>query len=235
MDWSDLKARPPKGSVRVLLVAEVLGYLGLVLTYVWVALPARDVVTWRHVAFFAFAVGLPLGANRLHGDRFRDGGVRLDNFAASARPVGVATAIMLGGIVATGLVAGGFHWVSVKRFAEISTGYVTWGIAQQYLLQSFALRRLLQAGMASWPAAVTAAAIFGAMHAPNWALVAVTTGAGIVWCRLFLRWPNILTLGLAHGLLAVVLFHAWPEAWMQNFTIGPVYVNRILRTLDIYR
>ena len=174
-----------------MLAAEVLVYLGILSAYVQCAVTARMAFHWFLVPVFGFAGGFPIAANLIHGDCPADSGLRLDNLKASSLAVGLATAIMAAGVVIVGLALGSFHWESWRALGDKVALYMVWGIIQQYLLQAFVLRRLMQAGLASWPAAVLAAACFGLLHAPNWPLVGLTTGAGIIWCRLFLRQPNL--------------------------------------------
>jgi len=213
---------------NLLLWAEVLLYAGAMAAYIWFLMPLKpSMFRWYHVLAGVVLAAAPVGLNLLHGDNRRDSGIRLDNLGASAREVVIATVILAGGIVAIGLAAGGFHWVSPRRFGDITLVYLGWGFCQQYLLQSFSLRRLRQAQAPRWCAVIAAACVFGLIHAPNWYLVAGTTLAGAVWCGLFLRNANIITLGLAHATLAVLLYHAWPIAWLHGMTIGQMYLEKL--------
>jgi hypothetical protein len=213
--------------VRAVSVAEVVAYLGALVAYAMLAAPScREEARWHHAVFFALAAAFPVCANAIHGDGARDAGLRLDNLGSSARLVGLATLCMAAAVAATGWFSDGFHWKSWTRFLELSGIYLLWGFAQQYLLQSFALRRLRQAGLPPAIAVVAAAGMFGLLHAPNWPLVLAATAAAVVWCAIFLRQPNILALGLAHGLLAVLLYHALPFEWMQGLTIGRAFLVR---------
>jgi membrane protease YdiL (CAAX protease family) len=103
--------------------------------------------------------------------------------------------------------------------------YAAWALAQQYLLQAFVLRRFRQAGLPQTRACAMAAGLFSLLHAPNWLLVGLTAGMGTLWCRLFLRRPNILTLGLSHVTLSLLVYYAWPVSWLGNLTIGPMYLR----------
>ncbi|MBS3734554.1 MAG: CPBP family intramembrane metalloprotease [Phycisphaerae bacterium] len=212
--------------VRALLGAEVVAYVAVFIAYVWIALPDAGRLGAWNAAFGVFAIGVPVALNLLHGDRPRDSGIRLDTLACATRGVALATAVMGGGVVATGLVVGGLHWDGWARFGERIGLYLAWGLVQQYLLQAFALRRLRQAGLPVAPAAVLAAGLFAAVHAPNWPLVALTAGAGCVWCVLFIRTPNLLPLGVAHAALAVAVYYAWPMDWHMGLAIGPEYLQR---------
>lgn len=211
----------------MLLVAEVLLYVGAFAGYIWIALPDAARLGGWNAAFALFAVGFPICMNLLHGDRPRDSGIRLDTLGPSSREVGLATLAMAGGISLAGMLVGGWHWNSWPRLAEQMGLYVAWGLLQQYLLQAFALRRLLQARLPAVVAVPLAAGLFAAVHAPNWPLVAVTAGSGVIWCVLFLRRPNLLPLGLAHAALAVLVYHAWPRDWHYGLAIGPEYLQRV--------
>jgi len=219
--------RPPTW-VRVVLILEVVAYVAAMTWYLCVGLRVKAGVRPMDVFFYAFAAAVPIGLNILHGDWLADSGIRLDNIAPAARDAAVATVIMGALVVAVGAVWDGFHWKGWLHLLERTGRYLGWGPLQQYLLQSFGLRRLRQAGLPAWVAVVSAAGLFGIMHAPNWTLVAISTGAGFVWCAMFLRRPNILTLGIAHGVLAVLLRYAWSDAWTGRLAVGGVY----LRYLD---
>jgi len=223
----ELRSHTPPSWVRIVLVSEVVGYLLLAAGFVWFVLGTGKATRVSHVVYYVFAAVAPIALNLLHGDRPADSGLRLDNLGASAKEVGLATALMAAGLVAGGLASGGFHWVHWKRFWELSGAYVGWGLGQQYLLQAFAFRRLRQGGLGPWPAAGLAAGGFAMLHAPNWPLVGLTFFSGMVWCRLFLRRPNLLTLGTAHGVLAVLTYHALPVAWMHKMAVGHMYLEAI--------
>ncbi len=209
--------------MRVVLVGEVLLFVGACAAYIWLLAPTARHPHWYHIAGIIALGAFPICMNLLHGDRPKDSGIRLDNLAASAKPVAVVTIIFAAGIIIVGLAAGGFHWVKWRRFAELCGGYLTWGLVQQYLLQAFALRRLRQAAMPLVPAALTAAGLFALIHSPNWPLVGLAFVAGVAWCLLFARRPNLLPLGAAHAVLAVLLYHAWPVSWLDGLTIGTMY------------
>jgi membrane protease YdiL (CAAX protease family) len=227
MTLASLRSSAPPPAVRFLLVAEVILYIGAVTAYVMLAAPASaKSIEWHHVVVFLTIGSIPICLNVLHGDRAADSGLRIDNLAISAREVLVATVVMGAGVAITGWLVHGFHWRGWGRLLELSGGYLVWGVAQQYVLQSFALRRLRQARLPPVVAGAVAACAFGALHAPNWPLVALTAAAGMTWCLLFIRQPNILTLGVAHGLLAVLLYHALPQEWLQGLTVGRVYLIR---------
>ena len=227
MNLRGLRSWPGPAAARTLLVCEVFGYVAVLWAYVWFALPPSPAAGWHHAAFFIFAGTFPVCMNLLHGDRPADSGIRLDNLVASAKETGVGIGAMGVVLAAAGLAAGGFHWVNWGRFGDKCVVYAAWGPVQQYLLQAFAVRRFRQAKVPAWIACLSGAVLFGLLHSPNWPLVALATAAGVVWAGLFLRHPNIITLGVGHGVLAVLAYHALPVSWLENLTIGGLYLQRM--------
>ena len=211
----------------VMLGSSVLLYGAALVAYVLLLMPMNGRMGPLDLLFIAAAALWPVAINLLAGDRARDSGLPLGNLRSGIAPILIFTLINIVMITAVGLLSGGFHWQSVKTLLDKAAIYLAWGPAQQYLLNSFGLRRLRQAGLAVGPAAIVSAAIFAMIHAPNWPLVAVTFLGGVGWCMLFVRWPNILLLGLSQGVLAMLIYHAWPDAWLQRLTIGRMYLHRI--------
>lgn len=77
--------------------------------------------------------------------------------------------------------------------------YPPWGLVQQMIVQVFVARNLRTLGLSAWLVVPFAAIVFGAVHAPDWTLVAITTGAGLVFTGWYLRHPALVPLALAHG------------------------------------
>ncbi len=90
-------------------------------------------------------------------------------------------------------------------------------------MQSFTYRRLREATERPPIAAGLTALLFAALHYPNLPLLLLTLAGGYVWCRLFERHANLITLALSHGWLAVLLRATWPAEWLHNLRIGPSY------------
>jgi hypothetical protein len=212
--------------LKVLLVGEVLAFCAGMSLYLWHFLPeegvhALDVVAWL------LAIGFPIGLNLLHGDRPGDSGIRIDTIAEASWRAALATGILAGGLLAGGLALGSIDWPRPGRLLERLGLYVLWGLLQQYWLQAFALRRLLQAKLPVAGAVLLAAGVFSLLHAPNWPLVGLTFGAGLVWCGIFLKAPNLLALGVSHALLAVLTYVCLPRDWLGRLTVGAMYLREM--------
>ncbi len=212
-------------SMRMVWAISVPLYFAVLCGYIWLVLPHKGAMAAK-VVFFVLAGVFPILVNILAGDRPAHSGIRLDNIAESARLTSIMTLAMAGLVTAVAVATDGFHWGRTARFLELCVIYLGWGIAQQYLLQAFTLRRLREANLGLIPSVLIASLIFAAMHAPNWLLSAVTFVAAIVWCLLFIHRPNIFTLGLSHAVLAVLLYHSWPKVWLQGLAIGPMFLRR---------
>ncbi|UCC48427.1 MAG: CPBP family intramembrane metalloprotease [Gemmatimonadota bacterium] len=194
-------------------------FVALALLYIWVVRATED---WLKIPFLTVIVLIPFASNFLHRDGLRDLGLRLDNFWTSAREVGIATLIGVIAIVGVGLLTGGgpnFPRGVVRSFLL----YPVWGLAQQYAMQSFTYRRVREGSGRPVMAAAITALLFASAHWPNLSLTLMTLVGGYVWCRLFERHPNLITLALSHGWLAVLLRYSWPAEWLHNLRIGPGY------------
>ena len=229
---AELRVWPATGWIRALLIAEVIGFLTLFAAYMWFALPPEGGVRPIHVLFGLIAFGLPPLMNRLHGDRLREGGCRLDNLSESLRGILFPLAIVVVGILIVGALADGFPASSPTRLLRNATRYVVWGPIQQYLLCSFILRRLIQAGLSKRTAILTAAILFGFIHGPNPVLAALATGLAVFSCVLFLRHPNVFALGLAHAVFALSVYHVLPIDWHEKLTVGGLYIDRMERRAE---
>ncbi len=213
-------ARSP-GSSRwptYLAALEPLVFLALALAYIWIVQPTHD--DRMRAPFLAVIVLIPLLSNFVHRDPLPELGLRLDNLAPSAREVGAATAAGALAVIAIGLIAGGgpvFDGTVLRAFVL----YPLWGLAQQYAMQAFTYRRLRDATGRPHTAAVLTAALFASAHTPNLTLALITLVGGYVWCRLFERHANLITLALSHGWLAVLTRYSWPAEWLHNLRIGP--------------
>lgn len=206
------------GHVRSAL--EPVVFVALALVYVWVIQPTHN--DRLRIPFLTIVVLIPFASAFAHKDRLRDLGLRLDNFWSSAREVGIATLVGAIVVVAVGMAAGAgpaFRRGILSSFLL----YPLWGFAQQYAIQSFSFRRTLEGvGRPDLAAAITAS-LFAIVHWPNWPLALLTLVGGYVWCRLFDRNPNLFTLALSHGWMAVLLRYSWPAGWIHNLRIGASY------------
>jgi membrane protease YdiL (CAAX protease family) len=97
-----------------------------------------------------------------------------------------------------------------------------WALVQQFVLQTTVLREMLSArGRRAGP--TVAAALFALLHLPNPFLTAVTFLAGLGWCRLYERHPNVLPIALSHASASLVAVLALGPAITGGMHVGYGY------------
>lgn len=135
-------------------------------------------------------------------------GFRFDNLL---KPFLITTAVSLPGIIAMaffGSLHGNFTlpphlWILIIL-------YPIWGTIQQFLVQGLVVRNLslTKLGSHSIFLVLLGAILFGVVHAPNILFMLATFCLGLLFVPLYLRFRNLLPLGLFHGWLGS-LFYLW--------------------------
>ena len=103
-------------------------------------------------------------------------------------------------------------------------GYIVWALMQQFILQSYFLLRLLRLLPGKALAVIVATAIFAIAHLPNPVLTPITLVWGAISCVLFLRYRNIYSLGLAHGIMGLCVAITVPMAMHRHMRVGLGYL-----------
>ncbi|HEV2859648.1 MAG TPA: CPBP family intramembrane glutamic endopeptidase [Pyrinomonadaceae bacterium] len=197
-------------------VLSVLVAEWVVLSVAGGSVPALAFVILTSVAFM-------LLSHRARGETARDVGWRLDNFGRASRliaPPMILTTVLL---VAAGLYTSKLdftRWRGEDSLPRVLLLGVLWGFLQQYALQGFINRRA-QIIWGRGPFSVLAVALtFALLHLPNPWLMLATFAGGLVWARAYQKEPNLLALGLSHGLMTWVLISAFPSAALHNLRVG---------------
>jgi membrane protease YdiL (CAAX protease family) len=173
-----------------------------------------------------FAFAFIIFSHRIRGERPRDLGWRTDNFLEAMR------LLLLPMLIATiALVAIGWYFGSL-RFATPGNTWaflwmpalgVAWGLLQQSLLQGFIQRRAQILWGRSWPSVFVVASIFALIHLPNLWLAVATFIGGVIWSRVYQRAPNLLALGLSHGVMTWVVISTVPQTALHGLRVGFKY------------
>jgi hypothetical protein len=151
-------------------------------------------------------------------------GIRIDNLLESLFEVGTATVIVFILVAGTGWLLGTLRPIEDWEASRIPWIFF-WALIQQYALQCFVLQRMSEVFANSLTVALASAGVFAILHLPNPPLALGTFLIGFIWCRLFQRHPNLFTVSLSHTILAVVLAHSFPRAWLHGMKVGPGYFN----------
>jgi len=132
-----------------------------------------------------------------------DLGLRLDNLRRAAPAAAIATATFAAAAVAWALAAD--RPLLSSDLAWMLPLYPVWGIAQQTLFQGILHRNLRE--LAPAPVAILGTtAAFALVHIGLPELVGLTAAAGLVWSILYARCPNVLVLGISHGIAAALAY-----------------------------
>lgn len=93
-----------------------------------------------------------------------------------------------------------------SHFFIIGALYPVFGIVQQFVLNALLAGNLAMMTSSRIVIIFISAILFGIVHAPDLPLMACTFIAGLVWVPLFLRYRNLLPLGVCHGLLGAMVY-----------------------------
>lgn len=187
---------------------------------------------WRFRLFYpsSFLVvqGFVIGSHFAHGETAAYVGFRWSG-AKKALPVLACAAGIAVVIVWAGAVLGTQRDVTTGRALAGIAAYAVWGLFQQYLLNGYFLNRFVEfSGNATGRfAPVAAAAVFAAIHLPNWFLMAVTFAGGYAAARVFLKYRCLYPLAAAHGIIGYALLVSVPYSVAGGFIVGPRYLLKV--------
>ena len=158
------------------------------------------VVGWVIVAACLFVLILPISA-LLRKHDWKESGFRVDNFVSGLVFVGIMVVVSVAVLLGIAALVG----VSISIPTVASTfRSISWGLVQEALLLGYFFQRWRVLLQKSWLAAAANSLVFGLFHAPEMALVAVASFGSFFFSWLFLRYPNVFLIGIAHGLLSIV-------------------------------
>ncbi len=197
--------------------------LSYIFVFIWIVHPLQNLLLTFFVVIFAIA--FTVVSHLIHNDSLKSIGIRTDNIPDSLKEVGTFTLISAAILIAGGIGLKGMH--IDDRLFILPFGYFVWAFFQQYFFQSFFNNRLKDAfGDVRWTVLLNAF-IFGSVHWPNLFLSVVTFVAGIFWSFSFRKNPNLVTISISHGILAVMLLYLLPESVTHRLYIGPYYYQRL--------
>lgn len=149
----------------------------------------------------------------------RDWGLRSDTLVASLRWNGLLALVAAAGLVAYGAARG--RAAPPAGFFYLIAIYPVWGFVQQFLLCALVCWNLERATARPALAVAASGVLFGLAHLPDWTLAALTAASGFAWTAIYLRAPNLVVQGVAHGLLGALAYYEvlGRDPWTELF--GP--------------
>jgi Type II CAAX prenyl endopeptidase Rce1-like len=202
---------------RRTLLDLAVGY-GLILIVIWTPAPLRSVLYFVTVGWVGFATWSSF-------DNWDAMGVRVKGFFSSLWVVGVAACVSAGAILLARQLQTLHAPHTPFRFVQSFWGYAIWSFFQQFLLQDFMLRRLQRLMPDRRVAVLVAAGLFAFAHLPNPVLTVMTLIWGVAACIVFLRYRNLITLGIAHAILGVCVAISVPATVQHNMRVGLGYLK----------
>ncbi len=199
------------------LLELAVGYC-LIMATIWTANPTQRVLYWLAFAWIA-------GTSWARRDQWSELGMGRKCLVASLWIPCVA--ILLSGLaVFLAWRTGRLHPLHGNSPLPLHAGgYIVWSLMQQFILQSYFLLRLLRLLPGKALAVAVASSIFAIAHLPNPVLTPITLIWGAISCLLFLRYRNIYSLGLAHGIMGLCVAITVPTAMHRHMRVGLGYLR----------
>src|SRR5881409_829712 len=186
-------------------LTEIAAMSGLLISYIWGWEGAfRGDFNLCVILYF----GIGLASHLRAGERPADLGIRIDNLGAAARDALLATMAIGLLLAGAGALLGSLDFPPLPLWPRAMRDGVVWGLMQQYGLLCVYYRRfgeLLQRRRGA--PLLAASAVFALLHLPNPFLTLATFGAGTLSCWLYRRTPNLLVLGVMHGVVSFLIVH----------------------------
>ena len=210
-----IKTNKPRSTRRDLLELAV-GYT-LIMATIWTVNPAQRILYWLAFAWI-------IATSWARHDGWTALGLGRKGLVQSLWVVGVALLLSAAAV----LIALRTHTLhrlhGPTPILLHGWGYIVWSLMQQFLLQSYFLLRLLRLLPGKVGPILVATGIFALAHLPNPILTPITLVWGAIACILFLRYRNIYTLGLAHGIMGLCVAITVPNSLHHHMRVGLGYL-----------
>lgn len=215
--------RNPQSEERALAAWEIVSVVASVLIAEWVVFALAGDSALALLFPVVTVVAFMLLSHRARGESARDVGWRLDNFREAARLLALPMLAVTLLLVAFGWYAGSLNfgrWEGGQTLFGSPALSLLWGPLQQYALQGFVNRRAQIVWGRGRLSVLAVALVFALLHMPNpWLAVATFTG-GLLWAYVYQRAPNLIALGISHGLMTWVLISSVPPDALHNLRVG---------------
>ena len=197
-------------------MAFTVAMLTVVLTYIWVVDPR----TPRTFVMIPIAIVGLLGCWRAL--LTHEWGFKRSAFWPALRASTFVTIPAVAAILAAGAALGTLH--DRRDFIGSLAPLIVWGGAQQWILQTVALREAQRVTSDRF-GVLLGATLFALIHLPNPFLTVVTFAGALAWCSIYARYPNILPLALSHALGTLAILYAFDDAITGRLRIGYSYLQ----------
>jgi membrane protease YdiL (CAAX protease family) len=191
--------------------------LTVLLAQMWVAVPLFGGGSRTSLLAVATVLALCAWSNRRHGAGW---GFQAEALRPAAWHAALMTLPALAIILIAGRELGSLHQPAslAPRFGLL----LLWALVQQFILQTVILREARRV-LPRHAARATAAGLFALVHLPNPLLTPVTFVAGLGWCWVYDRHPNLVPLALSHAVASLALAAALDPSITGGMRVGYGY------------
>ena len=203
-------------------LAEIVAMTALLISYIW-GWGSTFKGDFSLCVILYFAIGLT--AHIRAGERPADLGLRFDNLGPASRDALLATIPIALALLGAGALLGSIDFPPLARWPKNLSDGSVWGAMQQYGLLCIYYRRFGELLPGPRSRVLAASAVFGLLHIPNPFLILATFGAGALSCWLYRREPNLIVLGIMHGVIAFLMVETLPDSMTMGMRVGPGYFN----------
>lgn len=192
----------------------------LILGYMWVIIPLTGSDSRVSMIIITAVLALSAWGNLRSGSGW---GFERGHMRPAFRWVLALTLPTVAVILALGWWMGTFRPRDqlVLRFALL----LVWGLMQQFVLQTVILREARQR-FSRRAAIVLSAGIFAIIHFPNPFLTLSTFVAGLAWCWIYERHPNLLAIAVSHAAASMAAGIALGPGITGGMKVGVGYLLR---------
>jgi membrane protease YdiL (CAAX protease family) len=201
-------------------LAEVVAMAALLVSYIW---------WWGDGSSDAFplCLGLYLGLGIVSHLLAREGpadiGLRLDTLGPAGRDALLASLSIGVVLLAGGALLGSLRFPPLSLWPWTLSYGAIWGALQQYGLLAIFYRRFCELFGGRRGPSLAASAVFALLHTPNPFLMCATFGAGALSCWLYRRSPNLIVLGIMHGVVSFLITSTLDDSITMGMRVGPGY------------
>jgi len=200
-------------------LVEVVAMTTLLTSYIWVWGGTFEGHFKLCVVLYAV---IGLASHLRAGERPAGIGVRVDNLGSAALGAFVATAAIGLLLVGAGALFGSLDFPGLARWPVTLRKGIAWGLLQQYGLLCFYYRRFMEILPRHRNGPLWASsALFALLHLPNPFLTLATFAAGALSCWLYRRTPNVIVLGVMHGVISFLIVESLPQTLTMGMRVGP--------------
>ncbi len=202
-------------TVRKLAILEPVLVYAMILAYIWN-------LRYSHGGAWVGILALMLLSHLVRRESPYSLGFRTRNMGECWRGLATLLAFLSLFMLASGILLHTVRPIGVEMALASWAAYVPWGVFQQYALNGYFLNRF-QTVLGRRAASLIAAALFCAVHAPNWFLMVVAFPAGHCSTLVYRRYRNLYFLGLAHATVGFLLYLVVPDSVSHHLEIGPAW------------